>query len=388
MVRRLLRRAHRWRPDEIAAVVDAELAPLGVTAVIHLIDHEQRVLRPLPHPGTPPRAPLPVAGTVGGHAFATVRTRYDRSGGRWWVPLVDGTDRHGVVALSGPGPDADPAPLEMLAALLGHLIVTTEPRGDHVERQRRSRHMSPAAELLLKVLPPLTASSDRVALSAVLEPCYEVGGDGFDYAFDGDRVSLVLLDAVGRGLRAALAGVTALSAVRSARRVGADLRGQTAAADAALLEQFDDARFATAVLAELDVSTGVLTYLNAGHPPPVVLRAGMPVGRLDGGRRLPLGVAADDVAPARAVLAPGDRLLVWTDGVSDVRSASGEFFGVDRLVRLAGRHVVAGLPLPESARRLVTGVLDHQDGPPVDDATLLLLEWSRAAAERTVPEQG
>ncbi|WP_143162866.1 PP2C family protein-serine/threonine phosphatase, partial [Couchioplanes caeruleus] len=171
----------------------------------------------------------------------------------------------------------------------------------------------------------------------------------------------------------------------AARRAGGDLPAQARAADKELLRQFPDARFATAVLAELDLDTGVLRYLNAGHPPPLVLRAGTVAGTLTDGRRLPLGIADPRATCAEIILQPGDRLLLYTDGVTEARDPTGAQFGQNRLADTLERHAADGLPVPETLRRLSHTVLAHQSGPPADDLTLLLVEWSSGAARRTVP---
>jgi sigma-B regulation protein RsbU (phosphoserine phosphatase) len=390
VVQEILRRSHLWQPDQVADAVNEALSPVGVQATIYQIDHEQVWLRPLPRRDRPAPEPLPVDSSLGGRAFTTVRSLAagGENGARWWVPIVNGTDRLGVIEFDGPegeNPGLLPDRFEMLAGLIGHLITTATPRGDHLARMRRSRPMPVAAELLLQALPPLTASTDRLVVSAVLEPCYDVGGDGYDYALDDYRPQLVVLDAVGRGLRAALACVVVLAAVRAARRSGHSLHGQARAADAALLEQFPDARFATAVLAELDLRSGVLRYVNAGHPPPLLLRSGRLVRELSGGRRMPLGIEDPCDEIGEESLEPGDHLLIYTDGVTEAHGTSGELFGVDRLVELAERHSADGLPLPETLRRLSQAVLAHQEGPPADDATMLLLQWSPEASARTVP---
>jgi sigma-B regulation protein RsbU (phosphoserine phosphatase) len=82
----------------------------------------------------------------------------------------------------------------------------------------------------------------------------------------------------------------ALSAMRAARVDGEGLHVAARAVDTAFAEQFTDARFCTAVPMQLDLDSAWLRYVNAGHPPPVVLRDGKPAGRLDAGRRLPLGL--------------------------------------------------------------------------------------------------
>jgi phosphoserine phosphatase RsbU/P len=212
-----------------------------------------------------------------------------------------------------------------------------------------------------------------------------VGGDGFDYAIDGSTARMVILDAVGHGLRAALTCTVAIAALRAARRGGGGLYDQARGVDVALAEQFTDTRFVTAVLAELDLDSGRLRYINAGHPAPLLLRAGKVVRELCGGRRLPLGLDVASVEVGEEMLEPDDRLLLYTDGVTEAGAAQGEPFGVDRLVDHTERHAAAGLPAPETLRRLAHAVAAHRDGPARDDTTLVLAEWSPTAGQRTLP---
>ena len=392
-LRQVLGRAHLWRPEEIAETVAAALNRLDITATIYLVDAEQRTLRALPRPDADTPPPVPVDASVAGRAFALVRSIPGGGPGepaRWWVPMVDGTDRMGIIdfvlpAGLDPHTRALPEHCELFAGLVGHLISTCTPRGDSLYRLRRSQPMSVSSELLWQLLPPLTVSCDEVTISAILEPCYAVGGDGYDYAVDGPLARLAILDGVGKGLHGGLATAVGLAAIRAARRDGHGLQEQARTADAALLEQFSDARFVTGFLAELNVHTGRLRYLNAGHPAPLLLRDGRTITEVTGGGRMPLGL--DDPAGeiGERTLQPGDRLLLYTDGITEARDARGEAFGLHRLAELSERHAAAGLPAPETLRRLSHAVVEHQHGPPKDDATLLLAEWSPAAARRTVP---
>ncbi|BAL91225.1 putative magnesium/manganese-dependent protein phosphatase [Actinoplanes missouriensis 431] len=385
-LRAVLDDSHLWQAGEVAGRVGAAVSPLGLRATIWLTDYEQMALRALPEPGRAAPEPLPIDGSLAGRAFARVRSlRGD--GLRWWVPMVNGTDRIGVVEfVAEADQDADfVGKCELLAGLIGHLITTTMPRGDHLDLVRRSQAMSTASELLWRMLPPLTVSCERAVISAALQPCYEVGGDGFDYALDGDTAYVAILDAVGKGVTAGVACAVALAAIRAARRAGGGLAEQARAADEALTEHFTEVRFVTAVLAELRLDTGRIRYLNAGHPAPLLLRSGRLVRELDAGRRLPLGLADPRAQVGEEALEPDDRLLLYTDGVTEARTPEGEFFGVNRLVGLVERSAAARLPAPETLRRLSHAVLDHQGGPPDDDATLLLVQWSAAAALDTVP---
>jgi hypothetical protein len=345
----------------------------------------------LPEPGKPTPAPIRIDGTLAGRAFTTVSSLRAPDRDRYWIAMVDGSERLGVALVDCARQPSDEDDFvnncELFIGLVGHLLATKLPYGDLLHRVRRTRQMSPAGELLLAMLPPLTFSCSQLAISAILEPAYDVGGDAFDYTVDGNIARFFVLDAMGRGLGAALTSATALAAIRSSRRSGDDLVTVTAVADNAVQSQFPDLRFATGILSELDTDTGVLRYVNAGHPAPILLRSGRAIKELTGGRRMPLGLyESEQVSQAAAEhMQPGDRLLIYTDGVVEARDSGGRLFGLDRLVQLAERHIVDALPAPEALRRLSQSVLAHQHGPPADDATLLLVEWSAAAAHRVIP---
>jgi hypothetical protein len=343
--------------------------------------------------------PLPIESTLAGRAYMLVEPMTGAplagtSSGAdaspvLWMPLLDGSERLGVVLVrSDPERAASPTfqrQVDLFTALLGHLVVSKTQYGDTLAGTRRSQPMSVASELLWRVLPPLTFACERFVLSGILEPSYQAGGDGFDYAVDGGKAFLCVLDTAGHGLTAGLGTAVALSALRAARRTGAGLYAMARAVDAAFEEQFRDARFATGVLADLDLRTGTLRYVNAGHPSPVVLRDGKVVRELGGGRRMPLGLDDPAIEVAEELLQPGDWLLCYTDGVVDARDRAGVPFGAQRLFDLAERQAAAKLPAPETLRRLSHAVAGHRDGPPADDATLMLVEWSAAAAHRVLP---
>ncbi|GIM97109.1 PP2C family protein-serine/threonine phosphatase [Paractinoplanes toevensis] len=374
----VLGRSHLWQPQELAPAVSAALAPLGIRTTIYLVDDEQRALRMIPTADRPAGEPLSIEGTLAGTAFSLVRTRPTGDSG-WWVPMVNGTDRLGVIEFVFPGgldtgDEALRRRCETMAGLVGHMVTVTTPKGDFLPRARRARPMSASAELLDQMLPPMTVACERLTISAILEPRYDVGGDGYDYAIDGSMARMSVFDAVGHGLRAGLAHTVATVSIRAARRAGGDLPAQAAAADAALLEQFGaEARFVTAILAELDTETGALRYINAGHPAPLLLRDGKFVKELPAGRRTPLGVPPTGPALGHELLHPGDSLLLYTDGITEARNTEQEMFGTGRLIEHAERHAAAGLPAPEALRRLAHAVAEFHEGPAVDDATLLLL---------------
>ncbi|WP_019874966.1 PP2C family protein-serine/threonine phosphatase [Sporichthya polymorpha] len=179
----------------------------------------------------------------------------------------------------------------------------------------------------------------------------------------------------------------AVSAYRNARRRSLDLAGTYATVDAAVAAEYAGARYATAVLARLDVATGVLTWISAGHPPPLLLRHGR-AKALETTMSTPLGLqlSTDPPTVGTEQLQPGDRLLLYTDGLTEARTAEGEFFTTERLAEFLERQSAAGLPTPETLRRLRHAVLEYQAGALQDDATALLVEWHRGTERDLVPE--
>jgi sigma-B regulation protein RsbU (phosphoserine phosphatase) len=281
----LVRGGHTVQASGLAPLLNQTLRPIGLNVIVYLADAEQRALRAVPAAGTAADA-LPIEGSLAGRSFMTVTPLVAaRDPGRLWMPLVDGTERLGVLDIALPaGMDPDNADvrtnIDAVAGLLAHLVVAKTQYGDTLSRARRSQQMSPGAETLWRLLPPLTFTTDRLVLSAILEPCYAVGGDVYDYAVDNDVARIAMFDAVGHGLPAALTATVALGASRSARIQGHGLHEVGRAVDRAILDEFGDSRFLTAVLAELHLETGTLRYVNAGHPPPVLMRGGKAVAQL------------------------------------------------------------------------------------------------------------
>jgi serine phosphatase RsbU (regulator of sigma subunit) len=249
--------------------------------------------------------------------------------------------------------------------------------------------MSLAAEIAWNLMPPLTFGTGRVVISCVLAPAYDVGGDSFDYAVSDSTAHLAVFDAMGHGLTAGLVATVAVAAYRRARRTGLGLAETAHAIDAAVAETFPGEQYATGLLAELILASGELTWHAAGHPPPLVLRGGKVVKTLEGEPGLPFGIAAElGGAPSMQTesLEPGDRVLMYSDGVVEARAADGEFFGTGRLGDLASRQAAAGQLAPETMRGLMHAVLDHQAGALQDDATMVLLEWQADSAQHVIPE--
>jgi hypothetical protein len=374
-------------PERIPALVAEAGRLLGTETVVHLIDHEQRSLVRLPTTGSPHSTRQGLDSTMAGRAFRTQQIlSSDREGGsRLWVPVVDGADRLGVLEVRLPSAAElyDPTlrqHCQWLANLLGHVLASMGAYGDELERLRRRRPLAPSSELIWQQLPPLTAGTDAFVLAGMLEPSYEAGGDAFDYTLSEHTVSLGIFDAMGHGLPAALVAAAALAAYRSARRDARRVFDQASAIDEVVTAAFPQSVFVTGVLTELDVDSGLLRYVNAGHPPPLLLRQGRVVKELAGGRRVPFGIEAGGLTIGEEILEPGDWLALYTDGITEARDGSGAWFGEDRLKEFLTRAIAAGQAPAETVRRLTQAVMEHQGGLLQDDATVLLARWTRPVA--------
>jgi serine phosphatase RsbU (regulator of sigma subunit) len=377
----LLRASHLLTPDDLAARVAVEARTLGVReTVLYLADYEQITLLPVSGDGVPERRELPIEGTMAGRAFRRVEvvaSRATRGTHRLWIPLLDGVERLGVAELELPSPPDgnQQEDLKDFVTLVAELVVTQDAYSDVFARLRRRRTLSLAAEMQWGLLPPLSFGTDRLVITGGLEPAYDIGGDSFDYAVNGGIADLLVLDAVGHGLPAAVLASVAISAYRHARRNGLDLPDIAAEIDEAVAGQFGASQFATAVLARLDVDTGRLRWVNAGHPEPLILRGSSLVQPPHCPPNRPLGLQGVKAACCETRLEPGDRLLLYTDGITEARSPTGEFFGEERLADFVAAAVAAGEPAPETVRQLMRHVLDHQAEQLQDDASIVVLEW-------------
>ncbi len=400
LVDELLSAAHLLAQHDLPGLLAAHGRRLGVARTLaYLADLQQEVLVPFVGPDGPgvdeTVGSLSVDATVAGRAYQHVQAlTQDLPGGqqRLWLPLLDGSERLGVLSVVAERQALEHpellARLRAFAALAAELVMTKTLYGDTIVRLRRTGTMGLAAEMQWSLLPPLTFACDAVTVAAALEPAYQVAGDTVDYAVDPGCARVAVFDGMGHGLQSAQLASLTVAAYRNARRSDRSLTETARSIDDALLSVFGGEAFTTAVLAELDTDTGRLEWVSAGHPEPLLLRGGKLVKTLHVDPAPPLGLGhatdphatelyarADPITVGSEQLEPGDRVLFYTDGVTEARSPEGDFFGPERLVDLISRNLAGGLPTPETMRRVVRALLTHQQGQLSDDATMLVLEW-------------
>ncbi|WP_435860664.1 PP2C family protein-serine/threonine phosphatase [Streptomyces spiralis] len=234
------------------------------------------------------------------------------------------------------------------------------------------------AEMLRAFLPPRTIGSLRCVSTALLEPACDIAGDAFDHSVVKDVLHTMILDAMGHDLTAGLTTSVAMAAARNpTQRVRPG--GHVSSVDQALAEWLP-AQCCTGVLCRLDAESGVLRWVNCGHPSPLLIRAERVLaGALESPPQPPIGLAGPLAPAARTVhetsLEPGDCVLLYTDGVVEARDADGAEFGLDRFTDLIIRSSAAGQRPAEALRLLIHAILEYQRNQLRDDATILLFEW-------------
>ena len=392
----LLREAQAGSPEDVVANLANGAATLGGhDLVLYLIDYDQQVLQPTPEQ-LANGEPVPTAsvhGTMAGRCFATqtlLEAPLDDGRAQLWVPVSERAERLGVLTMTVDAPDDQGRALAVELGLLAALLVlTASAYCDRFHLQRRRKDLSLAAEMQWGLLPPLSFSFEGTTVAGLLEPAYEVGGDCFDYALNEGIVSLAVFDAMGHGVHSSVVSGLAVGAYRHARRKNVPLPALFDTMDRASAGLMGDS-FVTALAAELDVATGRLSWVCAGHPSPLIFRDGSMLPEMALSPTLPLGLALSfgelESSVAQVALQPGDRVLLYTDGVVEARDPAGEEFGLGRLADHFVRESSSGLLASEILRRLVRTCLEFQGAQLRDDATLLLLEWAgppqQVAAQR------
>ncbi|MBV9039467.1 MAG: serine/threonine-protein phosphatase [Acidimicrobiia bacterium] len=319
---------------------------------------------------------LPVDDSAAGRAFLTQAPVVvdDDNGERLYLPVAVRAERVGVLELLLPDSSARVREeLVRAAMVVGYVVSTARRYTDLFERVRRRRELILAAEIQWELLPVLAYEADELSVAGALEPAHAIAGDSFDYAVEADDVHVAITDGMGHGLRAALLGTLAVAALRHARRRGHNVLYQVKEASQVVHDQFGGDQFVTGTIGTIDMSSGVMRVVNAGHPRPW-LAHGDVVEEVELFADYPLGLFPGiDYREQEIALEPGDRVLFVSDGVMEATSPAGEEFGSERLRALIA-ETRDQLPT-EVVRRIARAVVDHCQVPLRDDATVVSVDW-------------
>jgi serine phosphatase RsbU (regulator of sigma subunit) len=293
-----------------------------------------------------------------------------------WRVLAPVTERGEAIGLleldlpGEPGPDVV-AEIAQLAHILAFVVIANRRHTDLYEWGQRTRPLSLSAEIQHRLLAgPQTCEAGAFTLAGWLEPAAAIAGDTFDFSLARDALHLSITDAMGHGVGAALNATLCVGSLRNTRNEGASLLEQVVEANHALAEHataggLED--FVTGVIGRIDLRTGSMGLVNAGHVAPYLVR-GTGVTGVDLPADPPLGLFADAAYRSSEVtLTPGDRFILVTDGMLERHAA-----GLDLPREIAATRL---LHPREAVRALADLVLDATGGFLSDDATVLCLDW-------------
>ena len=254
------------------------------------------------------------------------------------------------------------------AHVLGFVVIANRRHTDLFEWGQRTTPFTLPAEIQRRLLPAATTcEAGAFTLSAWLEPAADIGGDTYDFSLSRDVLHLSVTDAMGHDVASALTATLCVGSLRNTRRQGATLVEQANTANSALIDHGDLESFATGLLGRLDLSTGVLSLVNAGHVAPYLARNGSVV-EIELAVNLPFGFF-DDIGytSTQVSMEPGDRLVIVTDGMLERNAA-----GLDLAAEITQTR---SMHPRETTRHLADNVLRVSRPALADDATLMVLDW-------------
>ncbi len=243
-----------------------------------------------------------------------------------------------------------------------------------VEGRKLVSEMEVAGKVLHDLLPHDNPSLVGLEVAAVYEPCSQVGGDYYDFvALGEDRWGIAVADVAGKGLPAALLVAALRASVFSLAHSNFSLRTILGRTNQLLYESVGESRYATLFYGVLDVPLRRLIHINAGHPPPLLIRAdgsaeeipagGLPVGLFPAPRYFEQDIQLED----------GDLLALYTDGITESSDRRGELYGRKRLAALLRRERELGTPAAEVCDAVVRAARRFRGGAPDDDATAVVI---------------
>ncbi len=243
---------------------------------------------------------------------------------------------------------------------------------------RIDRELEYAKQIQLSALPSVFPDNERYGIYAKMIAAKEVGGDFYDfYMLNDHTVAFLAADVSGKGIPAAMFMMTAKTMIKGLAESGAAVNDIFTKANEKLCENNESNMFVTAWMGVLDLDTGKLTFANAGHNPPLLLRADGECEYLRTRAGLVLaGMEGLRYRPNEITLCPGDRIFLYTDGVTEATDSAQQLYGEDRLIGyMRGSRSAALEELLHGLKADIDGFVG--DAPQFDDITMLIVEYKK-----------
>src|SRR5580765_3677684 len=302
------------------------------------------------------------------------------------VPLGVGANVFGIIYADSPLSDNRFTEdhlkvLTTLASVAAIRVENARLTEEQMERERLEREQQVASEIQQRFLPAAAPQLEGWELQGISFPCYEIGGDYYDFIrLEDGKLVVALGDVSGKGTAAALLMSSLHAAIHAHAETHDSIVETISAVNRYLVESIPANRFVTLFYGELDPKTGSLTFLNAGHNPPLIVHAGGTMEQLAAGG-LPLGIMEGaEFREGQTQLRAGDVLVIYSDGVSEAVNPSGEEFGPTRLYEVVARNLDA---TAGGIRDRIESALTKfcQGTPAADDITLVIVKRNAEAAE-------
>jgi sigma-B regulation protein RsbU (phosphoserine phosphatase) len=237
--------------------------------------------------------------------------------------------------------------------------------------QRQQRELEDARLIQRGLLPTSTPRIPGISLAVAWQPANGVGGDCFDTLAFGRGLGISIADIAGKGLPAALLMSNLQAAVRAFAQEPAAPSSVCGSVNRLLCRNMASGRFATFCYARIEPDRRRIVYSNAGHNPPLLVRPDGSTTLLSQGGMV-LGIFPDNqYEQAEIALGSGDRLVFYTDGITEARSPEGEEFGEERLAQAAVE--MRGQSTESLKDALLSRVNEFSGGKFDDDATLIVV---------------
>jgi len=294
------------------------------------------------------------------------------------APIISNTEVIGVFDLESDELNAySTDDLEVLMLLASQVAIIIEKVMLHehlIEKKRLEGQLEVARQVQLELLPAKDPQLEGYDISAYNFPTEEVSGDYYDWVrIYEDQIGLVIADVSGKGVPAALLMAFLRASLRAATHIGYSPHISMAKVNYLLWESIERNQFVTAFYGILDVTNRTLTYTNAGHNPPILLKQNGELRIMDRGS-VPLGMFKDTrYHEYYLTTEPGDVLVLYTDGVTEAHNLNGDEFGRDRLAQAVRRHSQLGAR--ELIAALQTDVIEWTEGRgATDDVTFFVIK--------------
>ena len=252
------------------------------------------------------------------------------------------------------------------------------------EKERIGAELTLASDIQAHMLPcifPAFPEYDEFDIYATMTPAKEVGGDFYDFFMtDENHLAIVMADVSGKGVPAALFMVIAKTLIKNYAQSGQEPGDVFTTVNRLLCDGNDAGLFVTAWIGILDLETGVMKYANAGHNPPLIKRTD---GKFEYLRSRPgfvlAGMDSIKYKQNELVLNPGDRIFLYTDGVTEATNGEQQLYGEDRLESLLNRCQ------SDTAEEMLADLKNDIDSfvgeaPQFDDITMLMLDFKKRKA--------